>query len=74
MTKICARCGCECKDEYYKVLDNYLQVKYFDDEETNCFCSEDCFCEFVMLEPIYIEDEDDEHTEDVTYGEDICPT
>ena len=61
MIRICSLCGCTCKDLYYKVLDNYLQVNYFDDDKTNCFCSKACFCEFVMLESIYDETEADEN-------------
>ena len=60
MKRYCAKCGAECVDEYYMVLDNYLQVKYFDSEEDNCFCSKDCFCEFVMLEGIDIDDSEAE--------------
>ena len=58
MSKICANCGCDCEDEYFKVLDNYLQVKYFDDDDCNCFCSKECFCEFVTLESFDIDEED----------------
>lgn len=64
MSKICANCGVECEDEYFKVLDNFLQVKYFDDEDTNCFCSEKCFCEFVMLESFYIDEEEVDNNDD----------
>ena len=41
---ICAECGCiiEPEDTWYKVGDNFLQVKYFDSDEDNCFCSKDC--------------------------------
>ena len=44
--KECAYCHktIESDDEYYIVGDNYLQVKYFDSEEDNIFCSKDCIC------------------------------
>lgn len=43
--KICAYCGLDIEGSYLKIGDNYLQVKYFDDEETeNIFCSKDCLC------------------------------
>lgn len=42
--KYCAECGVECTDEYYMVGDNYLQVKYFDSDDCNVFCSKDCLC------------------------------
>lgn len=57
MRKICANCGLYCEKEYYKALDNYLQVNYFDDEDCNCFCSQECFCEYVMLESFDIDEE-----------------
>ena len=63
MSKICSNCGCECNDEYYKVLDNYLQVNYFDNDDLNCFCSKTCFCEYVILETIYIEEDPDNDNE-----------
>ena len=48
--KICANCGLEIEGSYYKVGDNFLQVKYFDDEETeNVFCSKDCLCQALSV-------------------------
>ena len=40
----------------YDCLDNFMQVKYFDTEEENIFCSEECFCKYLMLEEIEIEE------------------
>lgn len=37
----CAECGCE--------IDNYLQVKYFDSEENNIFCSKECLCDALSV-------------------------
>ena len=54
--KICAQCGEEIKGEhYFKCLDNFLQVKYFEeeDESDNAFCSEECFCENLMLTEVW---------------------
>lgn len=34
---MCAFCEKEITKEYYKILDNYLQVKYFDSEDDNVF-------------------------------------
>jgi len=47
----CSNCRKEIlKDDiYFKCLDNYLQVNYFDSEEENIFCSKDCFCESLSL-------------------------
>ena len=45
----CAVCGKEI-DEYLKIGDNYLQIKYFDEEEIeNVFCSEKCLCESLSV-------------------------
>lgn len=48
-------------------LDNYLQIKYFDDNKSNRFCSQDCACEslfgnYVDIDEIPLDDdeEDDE--------------
>lgn len=59
MRRICSQCQQEIEgDEYYKCLDNFLQVKYFDTDAINCFCSPECFCQFVMLETIEISEEE----------------
>ena len=61
----CACCGKEIGDTtydatsergYYKVLDNYLQIKYFDSDEDNIFCSEECVLKSLSVEFIYLED------------------
>ena len=55
----CANCKCDIIGEtYLKCLDNFLLVKYFDEEQNNVFCSKDCFCEALTLEEIEIEDEE----------------
>lgn len=60
--RYCAQCGEEISSEkgYYKCLDNFLQIKYFenDSDELNCFCSQECFCEFTSLEWLDTDDED----------------
>ena len=56
--KRCAYCDSEIDGSYYKVGDNFLQVRYFDDEEVeNVFCSKDCLCSSLSVLEI---DEDDE--------------
>lgn len=48
--KYCANCGMEIEGSYLKIGDNFLQVKYFDDEETeNIFCSETCLCRSLSM-------------------------
>lgn len=55
MNKICANCGVEIReDTYFKCLDNFLQVKYFENDELNCFCSQECFCEYISLEEVEV--------------------
>lgn len=45
-------------DTYFMCLDNFIQIKYFDTEDENIFCCKDCFCNYVQLEEI--NDEEDE--------------
>ena len=39
-------------DIYYMCLDNFIQTKYFDTEDENVFCSQECFCKYLQLEEI----------------------
>ncbi len=55
---ICSNCGNEIEILYYKCLDNYIQTKYFDTEEENIFCSHECFCKYLSLEEIEIDEEE----------------
>lgn len=49
-TKVCANCGKEIEGNYLKIGDNFLQIKYFDDEETeNVFCDQTCLCEALSV-------------------------
>lgn len=48
----CANCGCEIHSEVYMVRDNFLIVKYFDDNKSNRFCSKECACEALMIESV----------------------
>lgn len=52
----CSECGAKIEDNYYKCLDNCLQVNFFDTEEENCFCSEECFCKYMSLEQLDVEE------------------
>jgi len=61
MKKYCAQCGLECENEYYTCLDNFLQVKYFDDDSCNIFCSEECFCKALSLELMFIENKENKN-------------
>jgi hypothetical protein len=57
--KNCVQCGEELTKEYYKCLDNFMQVKYFeaDDQSDNVFCSHDCFARYMDLERIEIKED-----------------
>lgn len=54
----CSNCGTVIEDTYFKCLDNCLQVNFFDTEEENCFCSEECFCKYMELEQLEVEKND----------------
>ena len=60
MSKRCAYCGREIKNSYFKVLDNFLIIKYFDYNDDNLFCSPECFCDSVFLEEFEVEVTEDE--------------
>lgn len=55
----CANCGEVINDTYFSCLDNFLQVKYFDTEEENVFCSTECFCESLSLEELEVEEDEE---------------
>lgn len=64
---ICANCGCEITGDVYVCQDNFLQVKFFDINALNRFCSQDCFCQSLFLNALDQEDvplDDDENIED----------
>lgn len=47
----CAQCGREvCSDDYFTYTDSFLQTKYFDSEEENIFCTEECAQKALGLE------------------------
>ena len=50
---VCAQCGNEIPvgERYLKVCDNFLQMRYFDEEDgsDNVFCSKDCLCEALSV-------------------------
>ena len=43
-------------DSYFTCQDNFIQTKYFDTEDENVFCSQECFCNYIQLEEIEPED------------------
>lgn len=48
---VCAKCGNEIPvgEDFYTVDDNFLQLKYFDTNADNCFCSIDCLCDALSV-------------------------
>ena len=51
--KECSYCHAEINteiDSYFTCQDNFLQTKYFDTEDENIFCCQECFCNYVQLE------------------------
>lgn len=58
--KKCAHCDKELHINYFKVLENFLQVKFYTDPEgeDNMFCSEEC-----VLKSLFVEE--------MTFGEEI---
>ena len=56
---ICASCGKMIQESYLKVLDNFLQVKYFDDDEDNVFCSSVCLADYMSAEWFDLEETED---------------
>ena len=63
MKKECSYCHEEIdikENHYFVCQDNFIQVKYFDTEEENIFCCQECFCNYVQLEEIDPYDEEGE--------------
>lgn len=58
-SKYCAYCGKEIGKSYLKILDNYLMIKYFDNDEDNCFCSAECLMNSLFVREIYLDEEED---------------
>ena len=51
MERFCANCKRPIQDteRRFRCRDNYLIRKYFDSEEDNLFCSEECLCEALSV-------------------------
>lgn len=50
----CAVCGAELGERFYTYRDNFLQVKYFEQEDgsDNAFCSYNCALAALMCEEV----------------------
>lgn len=55
--RYCANCGAPIKqgDEYVKCLDNFLQVRFFDSNDCNIFCDNDCLAAALSAENFHFE-------------------
>lgn len=51
----CANCGKIIENSYFIIGDNYLQIKFFDSEEDNVFCSKECICKYLSVIEIYLD-------------------
>lgn len=49
---ICSECGCEIieGEEYYEVLDNFLQTHYFESKGDGIFCTPECLMRNITCE------------------------
>lgn len=49
---ICSECGREIAEgeEYYEVLDNFLQIHYFEGDGDGIFCSPECLMQNITCE------------------------
>lgn len=65
--RYCANCNCEIREdesaEYFKILDNNLQIKYFESNDENIFCSKECLCEALSVERFDFDHPDDDDSE-----------
>lgn len=54
----CAECGIDIEDWYYTIGDNFMQARFFEDEDglDNVFCSESCICECLSVLSKEVED------------------
>ena len=52
--KYCAKCGEELGERFFTYRDNFLQYKYFEEEDgsDNAFCSNECAALSLMLEEV----------------------
>lgn len=46
---LCATCNNEIEEDYLKIGDNFMLVKFFEEDEHNIFCSEACLCKCLSV-------------------------
>lgn len=52
---LCATCNNEIEDDYLKIGDNFMIVKFFEEDEHNIFCSEECLCKCLSVGTVEFE-------------------
>ena len=57
MSYECSNCGKELEDEFLVVQENHVILALFNDVE-NCFCSQECVNDFLMIESKYLSNGD----------------
>lgn len=59
---LCACCNKQIEFEYLIVGDNYLQIKYFEEEDgsDNIFCSDECLKETLSVQTFYVKELENE--------------
>ena len=65
--RYCACCNCEIREderaEYFKILDNNLQIKFFETNDENIFCSQECICKALSVERFDFNETNDDDSE-----------
>ena len=56
--RYCANCGAPIHqgDEYVKILDNFLQVRFFENNDENIFCDNDCLAAALSAQYFHFEE------------------
>lgn len=49
----CSNCCKEIEDTFFSVQENHVILALFNDVE-NCFCSQDCINDFLMIDTKYL--------------------
>lgn len=55
----CSECGAKIKKTYFKCQEKVVVIELFegyDIPEANCFCSKECFCEYMELTQLDVKD------------------
>jgi hypothetical protein len=67
MSYECSNCCKELEDEFLVVQENHVILALFNDVE-NCFCSQECVNDFLMIESKYLSNGDIPYDEEEVEG------